>query len=209
MKGIESLPQEIRNHTEKAKPVLSKMAEATSAMKKGDMKKMEAAIDGATAAADRIVAKDSADRIEILEKLCLCQPTELQLSLGAKKAGNRVPGIHHVGLSEESLDEKQTQEVLEKATVEEIQNVIDMFKLSEAGDGFAQSGKFDQAIAKYEEAIDIAPFDPITMMSLGVCYAESGKGRKAVEVLEKALKLDPGNDRIRGNLSAIKDAFGL
>ncbi|MBW2264098.1 MAG: hypothetical protein JRG91_19210 [Deltaproteobacteria bacterium] len=209
MKGMETLPQEIQEHTEKAKPVTSRMAEASAALMKGDVKKAEALTDSARAAADRIVAKDASDRADVLKKLCLCQPTELQLALGAKKAGNPVPGIHHVGLSDESLDEKQTQAVLEKATVKEIQKVVDMFELSQAGDGLAQSGNHKEAIGKYEKAVEVAPYDPITMMSLGVCYAETGSGRKSVEILEKAVKLDPGNERIKGNLSAIKQAFGF
>jgi Tfp pilus assembly protein PilF len=47
------------------------------------------------------------------------------------------------------------------------------------------------------------------MMSLGVQYAYLRDGRKAVECLERALRSDPGNQRIRNNLQGIREDFRL
>jgi tetratricopeptide (TPR) repeat protein len=65
-----------------------------------------------------------------------------------------------------------------------------------------------QAITLFEQILIRAPFDSTSMMSIGVRYANLGDAKKAIDHLEKALQINPKNQRIHNNLQAVKQHFG-
>lgn len=63
-------------------------------------------------------------------------------------------------------------------------------------------------IAEQERAAKANPFDPHPCFHLGLLYNMQGKPGKAVEVLERALALDPDFDLAHQHLGAIYAALG-
>lgn len=89
----------------------------------------------------------------------------------------------------------------------EITQAIALCRLNARAVAVAESGNWREAVRLYQQICAIAPFDPIAWMSLGVQYAQGGDGRSGVKYLEKALQIDPGNQRVRENLRAVKAYF--
>ena len=97
-------------------------------------------------------------------------------------------------------------EFVEKMTDDEIRQAIELGALSRKATNTTDDS---DAIRIFEQVIARAPFDSISLMSAGVRYANLGDGHKAIAYLEKALKSDPGNSRIRNNLEGVRNHFGL
>lgn len=93
-----------------------------------------------------------------------------------------------------------------KMTDDEILEAIELARLSQKA---TDASDHKEAIRIFEQIIAKAPFDSVSMMSIGVRYANLGDGRKAVQYLEKALQSDPNNQRIRNNLNGIRQHFRL
>lgn len=72
----------------------------------------------------------------------------------------------------------------------------------------ADASSGPQAIALYQEVSELAPWDEVCLMSIGVEYAQAGQFDKAIEWLEKATQLNPSNTRVRDNLMAVQAAGG-
>ncbi len=79
------------------------------------------------------------------------------------------------------------------------------------GNGYAQAGQFETAIAYYQKAIDINPVDALTRQSLAQCYNNYGvtlrnreEWDEAIDAYRNALRLMPTLYIARTNLS---DAF--
>ena len=98
---------------------------------------------------------------------------------------------------------------VKKMTDADLRQAIEIVRLQKRAKTAGDTGRHREAIDLYEQIVRKVPFDSIALMSLGVQYAYLREGRKAVHYLEKALKADPGNGRIRGNLEAVRDDFGL
>jgi tetratricopeptide (TPR) repeat protein len=101
------------------------------------------------------------------------------------------------------------REFLSKMTEDDIKQAIEILRLQKKALAAAEAGNHREAIRQFETIVKKAPFDSISMMSIGVQYAQLGDARKAVQCLRKALKSDPTNQRIRANLQAIRGHFGL
>jgi len=95
---------------------------------------------------------------------------------------------------------------LEKMSDDEIMAAMELIRLCQKATNAADPR---ESIRIYEKIIAKAPFDSISMLSIGVCYANLGDGRKAVSYVERALRSDPDNQRIRQNLEGIRQHFGL
>ena len=63
-----------------------------------------------------------------------------------------------------------------------------------------QCGNHRESIEQYKKALVIAPGCDLFLMSIGVSYAQLGQKRKAIQYLERAAQISPGNSRIRDNL---------
>lgn len=64
-----------------------------------------------------------------------------------------------------------------------------------------QREKYREAIQQYKIALELAPGCDLFLMSIGVGYANLGQKAKAVQYLERAAQISPGNSRIRDNLN--------
>ena len=131
------------------------------------------------------------------EKRKLLDLTEwyLQSVLSARKGGEAK--LVNVGVE---------ADFVEKLSDDEIREAIELSRLTQKA-STADNPK--EALRLFKQIVDRVPFDSISMLSIGVCYANLGQGRKAVSYVEKALESDPDNERIRQNLEAIRQHFGL
>ncbi len=66
------------------------------------------------------------------------------------------------------------------------------------------SGKRTQGIVILERALNLDQDSSLTLCDLGVCYLQTKHFDKSVELLKKALELDPENPRIRDCYEAAK-----
>ena len=65
-------------------------------------------------------------------------------------------------------------------------------------------GDIGQAEDRFAEALQINPFDPVSLNNLAVAKAEQGEYHTAKELLERAQRLDEGNQTIKANLSRLR-----
>lgn len=93
---------------------------------------------------------------------------------------------------------------------QELQDALESVKLMAEGDKVGGKNP-GLAISYYQRALKKNPFDPVLMMSLGVCQAMSGNGDIAIVTLQKAYDISPlgyiEKKRIKNNLDQIKDHF--
>lgn len=61
------------------------------------------------------------------------------------------------------------------------------------GNDFAWASNWEQAVIAYQKAIELREDDPIAYINLGLSLYESGELRKALEVYQRVLELNPGN----------------
>jgi tetratricopeptide (TPR) repeat protein len=54
-----------------------------------------------------------------------------------------------------------------------------------------QREEYDQAIAKYQQALNLTPMQPTIRYHLGLAYAKQGETAKALEEFSNALRIDP------------------
>ncbi len=100
-------------------------------------------------------------------------------------------------------------EYVQKMTDDDIKEAIELARLQRKATAATEAGNHRGAIRIYEQICAKAPFDSISMMSIGIHYAHLGDGPKAVRYLEKALQSDPNNQRVRRNLESIRRDLGL
>lgn len=67
-------------------------------------------------------------------------------------------------------------------------NAVEMYK---AGEQLKNEGKYEEAIAKFVEAIAADPQYPLPHHALAVCYGRIHQHDKAVEHAERACELEP------------------
>lgn len=82
----------------------------------------------------------------------------------------------------------------------ELNRLIEIRQLVEQADRTSGS----EAIALYKKVSELAPWDEICLMSIGVEHANAGNYIEAVRWLKKALVLNPDNDRVRSNLQKVR-----
>lgn len=82
-------------------------------------------------------------------------------------------------------------------------------KLLQQGNEAYSRGKFEEAIASYEQLIDQAGFSAPALYNLANSYALAGKTGLAVLNYERALRLAPGDSDIAGNLELVRKESGL
>lgn len=65
-------------------------------------------------------------------------------------------------------------------------------------------GDIGQAEDRFAEALEINPFDPVSLNNLAVAKAEQGDYHTAKDLLERAERLDEGNATITANLARLR-----
>lgn len=56
-------------------------------------------------------------------------------------------------------------------------------------------GKKVQGVVTLERSLNLDPYNPLSLCDLGVCYMESNDFRKACALFDRALDIDPTNER--------------
>ena len=71
----------------------------------------------------------------------------------------------------------------------------------ERGMEYYERGEYDEAVAKFQAAIELEPDDAGTHRNLGTAYLEQGKYEEAAAAYEKAIELDPDFGEAYGDLA--------
>lgn len=71
---------------------------------------------------------------------------------------------------------------------------------TDAGIALAAQRRYGEAIRQFQAAVIAAPHAAYVYNNLGYAYLLSGANRQAIEALEEATRLDPGNEKARANL---------
>jgi tetratricopeptide (TPR) repeat protein len=145
-----------------------------------------------TAATDEDAALLQAEPIprRRMDLLWLDPPRLAQL--GQALAQHKVISIV-LGDSSNQREHEITNDDLEWA--KQIEKIVD--KAFAAG----QRGNYQESIQYYKKALDLAPGCDLFLMSVGASYAHLGQKAKAVQYLDRAAHISPGNARIRDNLA--------
>lgn len=85
---------------------------------------------------------------------------------------------------------------------------VDNSRFQEANAAYSR-GDLPRAISLYEELIHENGYAPGVLYNLANSYAEAGRTGKAILNYERALKLDPNDSDIIGNLQLVRSASGL
>ena len=111
---------------------------------------------------------------------------ELQIPL-AEAHFELAKALRGVGQADRAAEEMKTYQQLKKAR-ESTQAAESAIAL---GDKDLESGKTDEAIAKYREAIESQPNDALSRYKLSVALRKAGDTNGEQTALEEAIKLDP------------------
>ncbi len=92
--------------------------------------------------------------------------------------------------------------------VREIQALLDKDPANyhhrvQLGNAYYDMGDFPRAIEAYEQARTVRDDSADVLTDLGVCYRETGKPAKAVELFDRAAELDPQHWQSRYNAAVV------
>ena len=90
--------------------------------------------------------------------------------------------------------------LLQSIRTKDLNLLIEIFDLTSEAD----NSDYPRDIELYKRIIDIAPWDSISVMSIGSSYWNIGDKQQELQWMEKAHSIDPDNDRISSNLQGIK-----
>lgn len=117
---------------------------------------------------------------------------------------SRKTGARSMDLSSDS----PAKQLVADLTDEQLEWLVDVANIEQEATNVGNSGDHSKAIDLLERVVEKAPWNSIALMSLGVQHAFQGNGKKAIELLEQAARIDPSNSQIRGNLEAVRRDFG-
>ncbi len=69
------------------------------------------------------------------------------------------------------------------------------------GETLRELARYDEALLPLERSADLVPDDIHVWLALGWCYKRTGKLSKAIEALEQAVAVDPGEAILHYNLA--------
>lgn len=72
----------------------------------------------------------------------------------------------------------------------------------------AEQGKYDEAIERYEKALDKDPEQPNILANMADAYSKTGKNDKARECYEKAIAIRPSDAALQNNLGIVLSSMG-
>jgi tetratricopeptide (TPR) repeat protein len=76
------------------------------------------------------------------------------------------------------------------------------------GVALQKKGRFDDAIANYQKALEIRPDYALALGNLGITLQQRGRVGEAVADFKRTLELDPGNVKVQNNLGLILSGSG-
>ena len=130
----------------------------------------------------------------------LNKSSKLEPTVSANQPGEPVQNqlIHGADIKEKSPDGmiNDVQKILDKAKAEPNNAQAQI----EAGDMYAQIGRFPESIAFYEKANRVNPTDFQSNVKLANAYFDSRQFEKASEFYEKALQINPSDASARTDL---------
>jgi tetratricopeptide (TPR) repeat protein len=101
------------------------------------------------------------------------------------------------------IDIDTTQDnIIKRISDKELAQLVRIRELTRKADSTSNIA----AIHLYKQVLKLAPWDEISMMSIGVEYANARNFSKAIRWLEKAAKVNPSNARVKRNLDGVKAA---
>jgi tetratricopeptide (TPR) repeat protein len=115
--------------------------------------------------------------------------------------------IVRVDLSGRSPTERaQDGQLIARLSDDEFAFLRQYHALQREADASDARGDWRGAIRAYEQMFEMAPWDAIAPMSIGVSYAHQGSFVDAIAWLERAATTDPQNERVLRNLHAVRVA---
>ena len=69
------------------------------------------------------------------------------------------------------------------------------------GEALRELGRYEEALLPLERSLDLLPDDVRVLLALGWCYKRTGQLAKAIEMLERAVKIDSGEAILHYNLA--------
>jgi tetratricopeptide (TPR) repeat protein len=118
-------------------------------------------------------------------------------AIAAEKRGQQTATVVMVGGGEEVLG------LLRQLEVADLERLAESVRMSMQGDQ-ASSRDMEQAAQHYKRAAEINPYNDLALMSYGVALAKLGRLREGIQWVERAIKVNPGNQRARENLRLMK-----
>jgi len=124
------------------------------------------------------------------------------------RVSNLNPLIYHTVIIEKKgeqapaivMEDEAALTLLRKLRVDELEQLSASVKAAQEGDRAADS----MAASCYKRACEINPYNDIALMSYGCALANQGNLREGIKWVEKAVKVNPKNDRARRNLQGMK-----
>lgn len=96
-------------------------------------------------------------------------------------------------------------ELLNKIELKDVERLIQIRKMADEAVEKNNKGNISDSLNLYKEIVKLAPWDDISLMSIGVLYAMSGDFNNGLIWLEKAIHVNPENQEIQRNYKAIKE----
>jgi len=123
--------------------------------------------------------------------------------------GNLNPMLYEAVISEKQgkpmatiiVDDDTTLTILRRLCIEEIQTLERSVQCSLKAD---RSPSPSEQAKLYHEAATVNPFNDLALMSYGCAIANQGNLREGIRWVEKALKVNPENERARRNLQGMR-----
>ena len=97
------------------------------------------------------------------------------------------------------------KELLDKIELKDVERLIQIRKMADEAVEKSNKGNSIDALNLYKEIVKLAPWDDISLMSIGVLYAMSGDFNNGLIWLEKAIHVNPENQEIQRNYKAVKE----
>jgi peptidoglycan/xylan/chitin deacetylase (PgdA/CDA1 family)/TolA-binding protein len=82
------------------------------------------------------------------------------------------------------------------------------FALDREGQQLYREKKYDQAVQKFQKALELKPSDPVLLNNLGFVYYVMGRYDDALSYLEKTLAADPKRKEAHGNIADVYRKMG-
>lgn len=132
--------------------------------------------------------------------------------IGTEQATMRTPAEPRPAAAAPSTATEQRAAILDEAQVNALKSVAERDRSNpkprvELANLYFDAERFDEAITWYEEALKLNPNDVNVSTDLGVSYYYTNQPDRAIEQLNRSLKIDPKHSKTLLNLGIVK-AFG-